>query len=271
MAWGHRRAILILTAALAAGCFRPNITDGGFFCTDAQACPEDFRCNLIDRRCYRGNGGPEARVCGDAAPAVTPLCSDPPSGTQPCNAACQTGCGCGERCAATGSPPGVACRPIGPKMLGQACSLAMDDCGAGLVCVNECGTGGTVGRCLQFCRKDNDSDCGGGRRCVIAVDGTGTLMACQAPAAKCDPVAGSGCPTPALACYLDEVPDTKCECQGAKAGGTTCALDTECVAGYQCVSFAAQTLCRMICAMATDCTTGNCTRTVAGAPFGYCL
>src|SRR6187401_2196120 len=105
-----RMALLSAAVAAAGGCFKPNVASGGFFCSDAGACPEGLYCNSIDRRCYRPDSGPGVRMCMDAAP-ISPSCGDPPASGQVCHPTCQTGCQCSDRCTVVGNMS--ACKPAG--------------------------------------------------------------------------------------------------------------------------------------------------------------
>src|SRR5690348_11448597 len=105
MALGSRRWVAILFMSAMAGCYKPNIIDGGLMC-NGQQCPDGFSC-AQDHRCYSNLN------CG-AAP-VTPLCTDDPASGQPCNPVCQTGCPCG-RCNFDGTK--LVCGVgAGPKMV----------------------------------------------------------------------------------------------------------------------------------------------------------
>jgi hypothetical protein len=69
---GARIAIAWLCAALCAGCYQPNILNGGFSCADGDspACPEDFFC--VDGHCVH------RLPLGDLALAVDMASAPPP-------------------------------------------------------------------------------------------------------------------------------------------------------------------------------------------------
>src|SRR5215471_3281360 len=121
-------AWLLLSGTLSlagAGCYRPDILDGGFGCAEAgKLCPDGFVCNSTDHLCHRvGAPLPDAAAC--MYPAVATLCGDPAPPGQNCNPTCQTGCSCGRCNVGLG---GVAeCTAVGTKKLGELCTLGMGD------------------------------------------------------------------------------------------------------------------------------------------------
>jgi hypothetical protein len=259
---GTRRIALLVVLA-AAACYRPNIQNGGFFCADGGVCPEGFRCNTMDNRCYQGDAGPEVQMCTDAAPATFSVCSDPPVGGE-CSPACQNGCTCG-RCAVVAGAS--ACINVGPKMVGEACNTAADDCGTGLGCLKECGS--NLGRCFQFCGPN--TACSGNLLCNVPIPAT-TFMACDVAPSSCNPVgsaAATSCPHSAVACYVSGA-DTKCDCPGTAMADKDCAVFNDCIPGYQCVSQSGKTTCRQVCQTAADCTPPNTRCVPSGGNYGFC-
>jgi hypothetical protein len=256
-------------AVAVAGCYNPNITDGGFLCGGGDGgtrCPEGFTCNLNDHRCYKSG----ETTCSTQ---VTPLCQDPPKVGATCNPACQTGCACG-RCNIEGSAP-VCAASVGTKTLGQTCSPTNDDCQPGLICLLE-GCGTQLGRCYQHCT--STGQCHAGTACSIpilngaAVD-TG-YRACDLAPQDCDPIGKTGCPNAALTCYLDSAGATLCDCPNRTvAADGACSVFNDCAAGLVCVTPAGATTarCRPICLQSGQGGCPNGRRCIAdGARYGYC-
>lgn len=258
----HRLA-LILALGLGAGCYRPNIASGGLSCGDAGPCPEGFRC--VAGRCYSGDGGPEVATCTDAAPMLSSVCSDPPAAGSACNPVCQTGCSCG-RCTVSGSA--ATCTTVGTKAEGDVCNLSADDCKTGYGCVRD-GCGANLGRCRKFCR--TSADCAGSG--CNTLPGANAISTCEPPQQTCNPVQGaatSGCPDPALACYL-EVPSTTCDCPGSKAAGSPCISSPDCAPGLTCIGYSRQaSICRTVCASPADCTAPEVCDKSLGGNVGFC-
>src|SRR4051794_25625292 len=74
MAISRHRAVaawvVVLAAALGAGCSNPNSAEGGFLGGDGGVCPEAFR-GATDGPCRKG----PPPACQDAAPHIQPLCA----------------------------------------------------------------------------------------------------------------------------------------------------------------------------------------------------
>ncbi len=259
----RRVARIAVAVATAVGCYSPNITSGGFLCSDAGACPEGFRCSSVDRKCYKGDAGPEVRMCTDAAP-IQPVCSDDPASGQACNPACQRGCMCSDRCTVAS---GVAtCKVGGSKPAGASCDSSNDDCAPGLGCVKECGL--ETSRCLQFCRIDGD--CPNSLGCGLLPGGK--FPVCEAPPEPCDPVgseAATSCPHPGLGCYVSSG-TTLCDCPGSVADGEVCTVFNSCAPGLQCLTMAGASRCRQVCRGASDCLPPNTRCAQVAGGFGYC-
>jgi hypothetical protein len=237
-----RLALLVLLAlgvAASAACFRPNIKEGGLVCADGGVggvCPEGFECSQVDNHCYTPDAGPP---CPANMLHVTPVCTDPPASGSACNPACQNGCACG-RCTVMGTT--AQCVAAGTKTDGQVCNVASDDCGAGLSCVKDnCGT--NLGRCRKFCRTDQDCSAG-----VLCTTPKGPAKVCDDVSFQaCDPVALTGCPDPALFCYIRGT-QPACECPGTVPDGMGCASDTSCQPGSRCVGSMTQpAVCVKVC------------------------
>jgi hypothetical protein len=267
-------AALIMAAALAvAGCYSPKIQDGGLVCAPGDGgdrCPDGFECNAVDNHCYRSGG-----QCAKAAP----LCQDAPKAGSACNPVCQTGCDCG-RCNISGLA--AVCSPlIGPKKLGDVCTPQRDDCDAGLICLLEA-CGSNLGRCYRHCA--TAAQCAAGVACGTPIlDGTGTdtgFLTCDLAPRDCDPIARTGCPSPALTCFVGAsaggagASGTFCDCPGrALPEDSTCDAPTDCAAGLTCASGAGVSgkRCRPIClANGPACPSGQRCVTASAARFGYC-
>ena len=267
----------VLFAAAAGGCFNPNITNGGFNCVpDAGGkCPEGFYCHPTGR-CYKPDTGPVD--CGSIA-----LCSDPPLANQECNLACQTGCGCGQRCNVTASGPRCVGTSTPAKGPGDICHLTngntagFDDCAPGLICLRE-NCGSNLNRCYRLC--SSNANCGGDYSCNIPVDtpaGTTVMnfspMACEVPRQDCDPIANTGCPA-GLACFLLNSGNTLCDCPPATgAEGTSCTFYYDCKPPLTCVGGASGgSTCRSICSTSgTTCAMGTMCKAVGvSTKFGSC-
>jgi hypothetical protein len=98
----------------------------------------------------------------------------------------------------------------------------------------------------------------------------GPFTICDVPFRTCNPVANTGCPDAALACYV-QGSGTICDCSGTKQPGQSCAFIPDCVPGYTCIIFGAgQGICEKTCTTSTDCAppTPNCN--IVSGMFGYC-
>ncbi|HVR61359.1 MAG TPA: hypothetical protein VMU50_05635 [Polyangia bacterium] len=266
-------AAILLVAA--GGCYNPNIANGGFSCAvDAgKSCPDGFYCHSSGR-CYKPDTGPVD--CGSTA-----LCAEQPGLNQECSLACQTGCGCGQRCNVTKTGPRCVGAPSPAKALGEVCQLTnggvqgFDDCAPGLVCLGEmCGK---INRCYRLC--SSDAQCGAGISCSIPVNTQTSVLGfnpkvCDVPRQDCDPIAQTGCPS-GLTCYLLNDGNTLCDCpsSSASAEGGSCVLYYDCKASLTCVASAGSSAaCRSICATASStCAMGTTCKAIgASTKFGNC-
>jgi hypothetical protein len=273
---GPRRwlSALVLGAAVLA-CYRPTIQDGGLLCDltvvdESFQCPEGFKC-AADNHCWRdptkvkGDGGDGKPAC--QLPFVTPLCADPPAAGQACNPACQTGCECG-RCNVVGGVP--TCVAPGGIKLGEVCKLgAEDNCAPGLYCQRE-GCGNELGRCYRHCTKNDQCT---GSVCSFTIDATAFKL-CEVAPQTCDPLNDTGCPSPALHCYITSGDQTLCDCARNATGkgltGDPCVFYSDCAPGYVCFRSAGEEpKCRAACLIATPaCGAGEaCT---GGTKYGHC-
>lgn len=281
ISWGRSaRAALVLAAVLAgaggaattvAGCFRPSIEDGGFLCADppAKACPDGFSC--ISGRCRKGaDGGSDTSAC--VSPPVTPLCDDQPAAGKVCDPACQTNCACG-RCNVLGGV--AACVPTGPKKLGERCNPTadQDDCGAGLICLEEA-CGNRLGRCYRHCSRTEQ--CSDGTLCQIPILDSGGVetgyLSCDIAPQECDPVFNIGCPDPALNCYLTSGGQTLCDCPGSAPGnlGDPCMFYGDCAMGLACVTAGGASRCTAVCTIQNPTCPSGRTCVPSGATYGTC-
>jgi hypothetical protein len=271
----HIRLLVATLAAALGGCYKPDILDGGYLCAEAgQLCPDGFTC-LADHRCHHAGAKIDASMC--TVPAVTPLCQDAPQTGQACNPSCQLGCMCG-RCNVNGSGASV-CTTVGAKTLGQTCTIGNgDDCGAGLICLREV-CGNLLGRCYQHCSRDEQC---GGRICQITVqDSAGSptsFKACDLAPQTCNPVDNTGCPNPALNCYVSSSNETLCDCPNdpGQQGhtGDTCMFYNDCAPGFLCISNVgglAGPHCHPVCDLnAPVCPTLNHCVSTGSSNYGVC-
>jgi hypothetical protein len=253
--------------AVVAGCYNPNVQDGGFLCGADKRCPDGYSC-AADNRCRKSADG---GVC--SSPPVTMLCSDEPASGQICNPTCQTGCACG-RCNVVGDSS--ACTPAGTKALGQVCNIGADDCSAGYICLAEA-CGNSLGRCYRHC---TTSDQCMGTICQIPIDdaaGNHTgFKACDVPIQTCDPVQNTGCPDPALNCYMTSTNQTLCDCPSSgtpRMQGESCNVYNDCAAGLICVSVGTGgPQCRRLCRVAAGalCAASTSACVSLNGTYGYC-
>lgn len=281
-------AVLLALGLGVAACYDPKITPGSLMCASGtKACPDGFVCSgtvCVNAGAAtatggtgtgsggRGGGGTGGMGTGGAggqcANPIAPLCQTTVTGG--CDPVCQTGCGCGLRCNVTMT--GVACAPpAGAKLVGAICQPGADDCAPGLACLQEsCGT--NLGRCYRYCR--DGSGCGTNGVCAMPVlrpDGTESgQRACALGPSTCDAIARTGCPDPALNCYVTAPNQTICDCPGGRnrAQGETCDGYNDCALGLWClaVSGGAQSRCYKLCRSTADC--AGCM--FQGTAGGYC-
>ena len=276
IATGRKVALLVWLVALVAGgagagCYKPNIDDGGLLCGDGGACPEGFHC-AANGTCKQG---PPPK-CSAASPHLAPLCA--PTLGDECDPVCQGGCDCG-RCALVGTV--VKCVAPGTKKRGDFCTPGTDpdECEPGHYCMSDCDP--KVGRCVRLCGKGDVKDqslCSPGQMCnvpVTDVDGGVTdLSACPPPPQTCNPVGDTiDCGNASLGCYFDDtVASTICDCRGTGAPGGTCSVLIPCVAGYRCITIGNTSTCLQTCNKnAMDCPTGSGCQSIGGGSFGFCM
>jgi hypothetical protein len=278
----------LLGSGMVAGCYRPNILQGGLRCTDAGACPDGFHC-ASSGLCYEGDAGPTGPVCGSTPP--TPSCTTAPATGQPCNPNCDFGCSCGF-CGVTDGKTTCLTVPAGSAAVGDVCDpRGQAPCQKGLYCKPECGSvDPDLGRCYKFCAAASDCQvCTGDGACqatTCTVTETSTsstgqsfsFMLCSQPTQQCSPLgATSGCPTAdsAFACY-SQSDETFCDCKGTIPPNPTnmpCKFVGDCIPGYSCVPFGGGVAnsCLPTCRTNTDCTAPATCNFLAGDHiFGYC-
>jgi hypothetical protein len=264
MASRHRVVFALLLGVAGAGCYKPNVQDGGLRCADAGSdaglCPDGFYC-ARDGSCHKG----KPMQCAPDGGRVETLCT-PTSGTD-CDPVCQSRCECG-RCNLVGSA--LQCVPAGDKKTGDICSRTADDCAPGNICIPDCKT---IGRCYRFCGTGgvgNDALCAG-QPCNYTTP-TGNLLICQPPLAPCDPVVdGNDCGHPELGCYLSTSGAPVCDCRGTGAPGGTCETYNSCIPGYRCVQIGTPA-CYKTCRLSgSDCVAPDTCRSLGGSgAFGFC-
>jgi hypothetical protein len=261
---------------LLAGCYKPNISDGGFKCAAGEKpCPDGFACSDLDRRCYLMP--PTGIDAGTCMTPIAALCAIEPMTGDACEPACQVGCDCA-RCNV--DPDGMAiCGGLGgTKALGAVCTPgAGDDCAPGFLCMKEkCGT--NLGRCYRHCA--TDAQCSG-RFCQLRIlDRSGNLtkfQVCEIAPSDCDALAGTGCPNAALKCYLSGT-QTLCDCPSGSTPAPVmlnepCVFNNDCATGLVCISNVGGLPgphCHPVCALATGmCPMGrHCV--ASSVKYGYC-
>ena len=93
---------------------------------------------------------------------------------------------------------------------------------------------------------------------------------CNLGAVACDAYARSGCPDPALNCYMTGPNQSTCDCPTGKnrALGESCVDYNDCALGLVCLmgGGASTPTCHKVCRTATDC--AGCTNW--GTAGGYC-
>ena len=266
--------VVALGLGTAAGCYRPNIQDGGLLCADGGAgadggvCPEGFHC-ARNGTCREGS----PMVCTATSPRVKELCQAAP-GTD-CDPICQSRCDCG-RCNIVGGA--LMCMPPGNKQRGELCNIASDDCVPGNICMNFCG--GTRGaRCYRFCSKGSTTDhslCGG-NYCDITMNpgGDPEWTLCEPPLEACNPVGDNGdCADPvALGCYVGPTGSPVCDCRGTAQEDQSCGPYNSCAPGLTCVRFqVGDAFCLRTCRLnGADCTPPQvCAMLPGNDTFGFC-
>ena len=297
----NRRALVPLLLALAAACYKPGINEGDFICGPNGACPDGFKCQT-DNRCYRNglpaDGGSSSDAPADTGPAMDMMCfqgvtcsSGPPPG-QICDPVCQTGCGCGMKCAAPGVPPLCTALPAKPVDFYDECTgeATGDNCRPGAVCAAEtqaaCGT-----HCYRACR--GDDDCGPGSRCrddyyskagavFITKICSPRLEACSpvGPTPECSNPLLRKRPFPTFACYLFDAGKEDaavCECAGTLDLGQLCPGRHSCKPGLECLlGPAGDQRCRRLCTLggpgpSIDCAVGTCRALGTSTRYGACF
>jgi hypothetical protein len=153
--------------------------------------------------------------------------------------------------------------------VGAICQPTADDCGPGLVCLQEsCGT--ALGRCYRYCR--DASMCGASGVCGTPIDLPGATTTnqrvCNLGDSPCDAFARTGCPDPALNCYVTGPSHTTCDCPagGNHAQGEVCNGYNDCALGLACLQVGGASRCYKLCRSASDCP--SCM--TLGTAGGYC-
>ncbi|MES1206439.1 MAG: hypothetical protein ABUS79_10920 [Pseudomonadota bacterium] len=284
---GAAAAVMV---AAGLGCYSPKVTPGGLACARAPAkqCPDDFGCE--NGVCVRfgggatgGRGGAGGRGTGGGvggrgaggtgggptcANPIAPLCAASGDAPAACDPVCQTGCPCGLRCSVPSA--GVGCATaLGSKAVGQICQPGTDECAPGLICLQEtCGT--NLGRCYRFCR---DASCGVQGVCGTPVKlptgGSTDQRACNLGEYACDAFARTGCPDPALNCYVTGPSHMTCDCPSGRdrQQGESCIDYNDCAAGLVCLQMGATLQCHKLCKSAADC--AGCSLAL-GTAGGFC-
>jgi hypothetical protein len=300
--------LALLLAGVALACYRPTISDGGFKCNmaaGAKACPDGFTCEMSTQKCWRNpdaavetpSDGRDANMDADAmagdatGDADGPVCFDSKPGCQPgtgtCDPACQTGCGCRQKCSINTAAT-LTCnapRMQGfPRVLMDTCTIESegsaaqtDNCSPGLVCIRD---GCPSPRCFQFCQNDGDCTNASCTRAIASPDGgaTGTQV-CDVPYVdSCTPLGSNmntGCGSGGtMSCYLSSSSPTHtiCDCPfNAKGPGEACNYSRDCNRGLVCVDVgppSTNPICLQVCRL-SDNGLMDCPQRVAGACRPY--
>lgn len=302
--WPPASPRLLAALLLCAGsaCYSPTIRDGGFRCNTtlgASACPDGYKCDPGTNRCWRqgpvdardaagdaaGDGAATDRggteVATDSGGGTDAACFAPKAGCTPqgsgrCDPACQSGCGCREKCSVN-TAGGLTCNApsgTGRRQLLETCDITSagasaqtDNCAPGLVCLED----GCNGRCYQFCH--GDADCPGS---TCSRDAGGGVKVCDVPEVDCDPVgtgSGTTCGTTQQACYLSpNVKDrTVCDCPlGGVGENGACTLSRECLPRLACVNGHCRRVCNLNGTGGVLCLGGSCTALNGSSMYGYC-
>lgn len=223
---------------LVAGCYNPQVEDGGLKCAVGDRCP-------MGMGCYSG-------LCWYHQPLAS---SD--AGVTETGAA---------RDAVAEAVPVVRfldqpCDPVNAGTDGRT-----DNCSAGLVCVD-----GNVGStCMKRCAAN--SECGDAMCEQRRVDTTlaTTAQVCDPATATCDPVAPTaGCVTGV--CYLSNA-RTVCETSSGDVAGGSCLYSRECIPGYTCATSGPRAgRCVPVCRGIAGACPAGLTCSAAADELGYCF
>jgi hypothetical protein len=291
--------VVALAWFAGAGCYDPKIMSGRLQCASppAKRCPDGFECSGAGTCVLAGtaggtggtgvvDAGSDAAQDSGSEPCLSPRSPcEPQSGM--CDPYCQTGCtGCRERCSVNGAGALLCTETMSrPRQVGQTCLITNagqpdqgDDCGPGLVCMEDCGGGGRA-HCYQFCR--SDAECPQST-CTRRPPGGGNQRVCEVPFANCDPQNNQGCADTLHGCYLlssETRPGgtgdrTVCDCSmGQGTAGQSCSDSRDCFMGLVCpTSGAGSGYCRRVCD--PDAASPGCQGTLQcrryGA-WGYCM
>jgi hypothetical protein len=300
-------APLAVAFAFVVACYNPKIEDAGLKCSAKSECPGGYFCSTGDGRCHKngtagaggtagdgagGTGGvrpPDGseEICSVATAPYGPFASCAAKLDNGCDAVCQAGCKCNERCRLERDGP--VCRPDQPPFDGQydRCDQSTDSCKPGFICLEELpNRPDCAAHCYRLCRSDNQ--CPMGSKCSDDVMVQGKVMgkSCSIPLETCNPYGAARCgmpvqrPYPAFACYtVPGTPDlTACQCAGTIKIGAPCQNFFDCVPGAECVPGGGQPTCRAVCLVgalpgtAGECpvATQTCTPFNGGTKHGYC-
>jgi hypothetical protein len=278
--------VLMVVVLGVGGCYSPKVGPG-LACAEAPAkrCPDGFECaNQLCVSVGGGTGGTggaglgggsgggggtagQGGTGGTCAKPIVSLCPVAAGAPAGCDPVCQNGCGCGLRCNVTLA--GASClAPLGAKVVGEACRPDADDCAPGLICQQEaCGT--NLGRCYRLCR--DPSACVSSGVCstfaVVSGGASAIQRICDLGDRTCDAFARTGCPDPALNCYVTGPNHTRCDCPGMQlAEGAACVHPNDCGAGLACLGVDGSLRCYKLCRNTTDC--AACV--TLGTAGGYC-
>ena len=199
-----------------AGCYRPNVRDGGFLCADGGACPEGFHCATRPPLLRAATAARRSGCARTRCRTSCPLCYDGPARRR-----LQSRLSERVRLRAMhGRRRGVPLRRrSAARTPATSATSSIDDCDAGFGCVKECVW--------------DES------RSVPSVLRVECRLLLRAAATRCDAdLHGSATPRhrpairsrrpavrdPALGCYV-QGSQTICDCPGTKQAGETCSFN----------------------------------------------
>jgi hypothetical protein len=219
------------------------------------------------------NAGPVDAGPGDASSADTGVVDAGPVDAGPCDPTTGGGCAADRFCVwlPSGAVELVQCRTIGDKALNQACSTSLQDCAAGMTCLQLQGDESPT--CRQVCTPDGE-ECDalpdGVYACTYLQDTSRMHGFCRRTGGPCDPL-DDRCAVSQV-CSLTER-GTFCERSGSTQPGGDCSMNA-CRRGGLCVALPdVAPTCYAPCdpmAMDPGCGTGRCAR-LEGYEFGICL
>lgn len=211
-------------------------------------------------------------TCTTSQSCFSGQCCTPPLAGGVCNHFPACGCAADQVCRQNNSLHEMSC--FGTDNIAEGADCANLVCAAGLDCVENV--------CAPYCITDSDcSAAPGAQKCeqIDWLDGT-PIPGVSVCARICDPVHPQNPKSPLQSCPasfrcdpLNNAPGaTVCSPAGTATMGSSCTIDTDCIAGL----FCAANSCRAYCFTDSDCNGGTCSfgfspAVIAGTyTVGYC-